>query len=59
MIEIDGHTTAKIEYDTTKPTMIPKRLIDNSKAREVLGFNPSVNIREGLSRTLEWYKNRK
>ena len=39
--------------------MIPKRLIDNSKAREVLGFNPTVDIREGLSRTLEWYKNRK
>lgn len=29
---------------------------DISRARELLGYEPTVNVREGLKRTLEWYK---
>ena len=29
---------------------------DISRARELLGYRPTVNVREGLRRTLEWYK---
>tara|TARA_Y100000389_G_C17470776_1_gene530516 strand:- start:8592 stop:9548 length:957 start_codon:yes stop_codon:yes gene_type:complete len=59
LIEIEGHSSAKIEYDITKPTMIPKRLIDNTHAKEILGFNPKVDIRDGLAKTLSWYKAKK
>jgi nucleoside-diphosphate-sugar epimerase len=31
------------------------RAFDVSKANQILGFEPSVNIREGLSRTATWY----
>ena len=39
--------------------MIPKRLIDNTHAKEILGFNPKVDIRDGLAKTLSWYKAKK
>ena len=29
---------------------------DVSKAREMLGWNPQVNLREGISNLIEWYK---
>jgi len=56
IIEIDGYKNAKIEYDSTKPTMIPKRLIDPSKAKEKLGFVAKTPIEEGLKKTISWYR---
>jgi nucleoside-diphosphate-sugar epimerase len=32
------------------------RSFDISRARRELGFNPAVGIREGVGRTLEWYR---
>ena len=56
LLEIDGFRDAKIVYDKSKPTMIPIRLIDTSKAERVLGFKAKVGLREGLQRTLAWYR---
>lgn len=53
---VDGCESWPIVYDPSKPTMIPKRLIDVSKARELLGFSPSVALADGLKRTIEWYR---
>jgi len=36
---------------------IKDRAFDISKAKEMLGYNPQVNLDEGLKRTAEWYKN--
>ena len=49
----------KVEYDESKPTMIPARLISINKAKKLLGFEPKVSIEEGLRRTIEWYKQTK
>jgi GDP-L-fucose synthase len=54
--ELDGFEKADIKYDPSKPTMIPVRLIDTSKAESLLGFRASIDIREGLRRTIEWYR---
>ena len=43
------------EYDTTKPTAIPIRQIDISKI-EKLGWKPKHSLREGLEKTISWYK---
>ena len=34
----------------------PITFCDNRKARELLGFAPSVSIRDGLWQTWEWYR---
>ena len=36
--------------------MIPKRLIDNTLAKKTIGFEPKVNIEEGLMKTINWFK---
>jgi len=56
IIKIDGYTDARIVYDTSKPTMIPKRLIDPSKAKHLLGFEIKTSVEEGLKKTIEWYR---
>lgn len=55
-IEIDGFDNAQIVYDSSKPSMIPIRLIDTSKAEKLLGFTPKTNIREGIKKTIDWYR---
>ncbi|MDA8140090.1 MAG: NAD(P)-dependent oxidoreductase [Desulfobacteraceae bacterium] len=56
IIAADGYKNPRIAYDSSKPTMIPKRLIDGAKAREILGFSPKTPIEEGLRRTIAWYR---
>lgn len=55
-MEEDGYTDAVVEYDSTKPSMIPVRLIDTEKAEKLLGFKAHTGIREGIRKTMEWYK---
>ena len=56
ILEIDGYRDAKVKFDPSKPTTIPIRLIDTSKAQAVLGFRAKVGLREGLERTIDWYR---
>jgi len=35
---------------------IPCTYADISKARSLLGYNPSISVREGVARFLEWYE---
>jgi len=56
IIDIDGYSHAKVEFDSTKPSMIPIRLIDTTKAEKLLGFNAATDLREGLRNTIKWYR---
>ena len=57
ILKVTSHEKAKVEFDTSKPTTIPFRMVDTSKAKKVLGFEPQVSLEEGLCDTVEWYKN--
>jgi CDP-glucose 4,6-dehydratase len=35
---------------------IDRQYLDSTKIREVTGWRPQVDLREGLTRTLEWYR---
>lgn len=48
---------AAVQYDTSQPTMIPKRLIDISRMREVTGWLPRTSLKHGIINTVAWYKN--
>ena len=56
LMEIEGCGDLKIEYDSSKPSMIPIRLIDVSKAQRQLGFQAQTEVREGMVKTIAWYK---
>ena len=36
---------------------IDRQYVDSSKLRELTGWRPAVELRDGLVRTLEWYRN--
>lgn len=55
LIGITGRQGARVVYDASKPTMIPRRLLDVSKARTQLGFVAPTDLNTGLRRTVEWY----
>jgi UDP-glucose 4-epimerase len=45
----------RIAFDESKPTGVVNRALDVTRAREVLGWQPRVHLREGLQRTVRWY----
>lgn len=56
LIKIDNFHDASIEFNKSKPTMIPKRMIDISLAKELLGFAAKTSLEDGLRKTLLWYR---
>jgi GDP-L-fucose synthase len=46
----------EIVWDTTKPNGQPRRKLDVTRAQERFGFTAHVSLREGLSRTIAWYR---
>ncbi len=44
-----------LSFDETKPTGDKKRLMSMKRAHE-LGFAPTVSLKEGIHRTIDWYK---
>ena len=46
----------KIEWDTSKPDGQPRRCLDTSRAKKEFGFEAKMDFREGLRKTMEWYK---
>ena len=53
--QVDGRMINPI-FAQPKPGDIMFSLADISRARNLLGFEPSVSFREGLVKTLQWYK---
>lgn len=56
ILKIENKKNFKIIFDTSKPTMIPKRLINIDLARKILNFKPQISLDDGLARTIDWYK---
>lgn len=56
LLDLEDWRDAAVEFDATKPSMIPKRLVDTAKAERVLGFSAGTDLRTGIRKTVEWYK---
>ena len=44
-----------VEFDTSKPSGFPKRVMDIARAEEWLGYSPKTSLREGLEKTWDWF----
>jgi UDP-glucose 4-epimerase len=55
VFEIMGWRPRIIKHDLSKPEGVASRAADLSRARSVLGWEPSVSYRNGFRRTIEWY----
>jgi GDP-L-fucose synthase len=45
-----------IVWETDKPNGQPRRCISIEKARKEIGFEPTIDIDEGLRKTIKWYE---
>ena len=43
------------EFDASKPSGFPRRVMDISRARELIGYNPATSLIGGLKETWEWF----
>ena len=56
ILDVDSYSNVEIQFNTSKPSTMPIRLIDNSKAKKKLGFEAKTNIMDALSRTIDWFR---
>jgi len=52
---IVGKPEVKAEYQQPRVGDVRHSLADISRARELLGYQPTVGLREGLRRTIDWW----
>ena len=52
LVGFDG----RIVWDTSMPNGQPRRSLDPSRAKELFGFEAQTPLREGLERTIAWYR---
>ena len=48
--------TGEIRWDPAKPDGQPRRCLDVSRAKEMIGFEATVGFEDGLKRTIQWFK---
>jgi GDP-L-fucose synthase len=46
----------ELVWDTSKPNGQPRRRLDTSRAEQLFGFRAHTPLREGVARTVAWYK---
>ena len=55
LVSITGFE-GEVVWDESRPDGQARRCFDISKAERDLGFRPAVGLREGLERTVDWYR---
>lgn len=50
-----GFIDFEYRFDTTKPSGFPKRVLDITRARETLGYDPQTSLADGLRQTWDWF----
>ena len=46
----------EIEWDASRPNGQPRRKLDTERARALFGFEARTTLREGLEKTVAWYR---
>jgi len=54
--ELTGRQDVNAEYQAPRIGDVKHSLADNTMARELLGYECKVGLREGLKRTIDWWK---
>jgi nucleoside-diphosphate-sugar epimerase len=53
---LTGKHEVEVDYQPTRSGDVRHSLADTQRARELLGFEPRVGLREGLQMTIDWWK---
>ena len=49
--------TGFIKYDSSKPDGQPRRCLDTTRAKQLLGFEAKTDFKTGLKQTIDWFMN--
>ena len=55
ILELCDHPAA-VEYDQSRPTAIPYRVLDTSQWESLAGGASKTSLRDGLQKTIAWYR---
>ena len=55
IVELTGFT-GRVVWDDSKPDGQPRRMLDTSRAFREFGFQAKTGFREGLAKTIVWYR---
>jgi GDP-L-fucose synthase len=50
------YSDANVVFNPGRPGTIRSRMVDCTKARQILGFQPSVSLADGIRETVDWYR---
>lgn len=56
IVELTGYK-GKIVWNKNQPDGQPRRMLDTTRAYQEFGFKAKTDFREGLLKTIDWYKN--
>jgi GDP-L-fucose synthase len=56
ILDAADYRDAEIVFNSARPTAIPFRMVDTSKAKGLLGFEPEITLEQGLRDTVKWYR---
>ncbi len=45
-----------VAWDTSKPDGQPKRYLDVTRAKDLLGFEAKIDLKAGIQETVDWYR---
>jgi len=57
--DLTGRQDVTAEYRESRVGDVRHSLADNTMARELLGYETKVDLREGLKRTIDWFKSKR
>lgn len=55
--DLTGKTNVTADYQPTRAGDVKHSLADISLSRDLLGYEPKIDLRQGLSLTMDWWKN--
>lgn len=55
-IDLDDYADAKLMFDNSQPSTIARRTFSPDLAMQRLGFKASISLRDGLAKTIAWYR---
>jgi GDP-L-fucose synthase len=56
VLDAADYSGANVTFNPGRPGTIRSRIVDCTKARQVLGFHPSVSLEDGIRDTVRWYR---
>ncbi len=56
ILKLAGREGTRLVFNPAMPSAIPVRVVDTSKIERTLGFRPQVSLEQGLTATIEWFR---